>query len=579
MLRVTRSLFMLLVVAGVWFVTLPLEGRVDSSTKPKTASLPTHCALPWTSPVTDEALASETPVAPLLTGLGSLHYAISTSSERAQTYFDQGLRLIYGFNHAEAVRSFKEAQRLDPMCAMCYWGESYALGPNINDPLPPERELQAYAALQKALEHKGHGTPVEQAMIDALQARYVEQPKTGDRQKLDVSFMNAMAKVESAFPQDPEVGTIYVASIMETRPWEYWQKGDQPNPGIGIAVKKLESVIAAHPDHPGAHHYYIHIVEATSTAGRGVPSADKLESLMPGAGHMVHMPSHIYMRVGRYADASAHNERAVLADEDYIAQCQAQGIYPVGYYPHNIHFLWSAATMEGRSEVAIDSARKVAAKMPQDLVREAVPLQDFVATPYFALVRFGKWDEMLTEAAPAKELAFVNAMWHYARGIAFAARNQVDRAKQELAALEAFKTHKQLVDAELAKTKLTDVVGLASHLVAGEIAAREGQMEAAARHMQQAVEMQDAQRYNEPATWHYPTRQSLGAVLMAAGRAKDAEDVYREDLARNPENGWSLYGLAEALRKQGKTDEAAAVASRYKRAWARADVQLSASRF
>jgi tetratricopeptide (TPR) repeat protein len=543
------------------------------------SSLPTHCGLPWTSPVGQDALRSATPVAPLLKGLGTLHYKISTTSDRAQLYFDQGLRLVYGFNHAEAVRSFKEAQRLDPMCAMCYWGESYALGPNINDPLPPEREREAYVALQEAKKHRSHATPVEQSLIGALEARYVADPAKGDRKKLDVEFMNAMAGVAAKFPADPEVNTLYAASIMETRPWEYWQRGGEPHPGIATGVQKLEGVIAQYPDHPGAHHYYIHIVEATSTPDRGVASADKLESLMPGAGHMVHMPSHIYMRVGRYADASASNERAILADEDYIAQCQAQGIYPLGYYPHNVHFLWSAATMEGRSEVAIAAARKVVAKMPQDVLREAVPLQDFMATPYYALVRFGRWDDMLTEAEPPKDLPFVRAMWHYGRAVAFVGKDLSDRAAAEIKALQEFERHPALLEATNAGTKLASIVELARHLATGELAVRQRKFGEAVAELQRAVEMQDAQRYNEPPTWHYPARQSLGAALLEAGRHGDAEVVFREDLRRNRENGWSLKGLSKAVAAQGRADEAAALDARFRRAWERADVTLTSSRF
>ena len=577
-MRTTRLMWVVPFVGALGTLSAPLHAQMaNESVTPKSTAA--HCAAPWTSPVTDADLTSKTPIAPLLKGLGSLHFAVTTSNERAQIFFDQGLRLIYGFNHAEAVRSFKEAQRLDPMCAMCYWGESYALGPNINDPLPPEREAQAYVVLQKALEHKMHASELERALIEALVARYIVTPKEDQRKQLDVNFMEAMAKVADRFPNDPEVRTLYTASIMETRPWEYWKKGDEPNPGIAKGVANLEWVIKNYPNHPGAHHYYIHIVEATSTPDRGVPSADVLESLMPGAGHLVHMPSHIYARVGRYADASASNERAMLADEDYIAQCQAQGIYPIGYYPHNIHFLWSASTMEGRSKVAIDAARKVAAKMPQDFLKEYVAGQDFMATPYFALVRFGRWDEMLTEGAPPKDLAYLNAMWHYGRGVAFAAKKQFDRAEAERAALAAFKADKQLQGVEAAGTPLTSVVELAEHLVQGEIAAKRGNVDEAISHFQRAVEMQDMQRYSEPPTWHYPVRESLGAVLLEAGRTKEAEAVYAEDLKRNRENGWSLYGLWKTLEAQGRRAEAEALQARFVRAWERADVTLTASRF
>jgi tetratricopeptide (TPR) repeat protein len=300
---------------------------------------------------------------------------------------------------------------------------------------------------------------------------------------------------------------------------------------------------------------------------------------MPGAGHLVHMPAHIYMRVGRYADASESNVHAIAADEDYLAQCQAQGLYPVAYYPHNVHFLWAAATMEGRSAVAIDAARKVAAKLNHDLLHDVVVLQDFKSVPYYALVRFGRWEEMLTEGQPPKDFAFTTAMWHYGRGVAFAARGQYARARQELEALGAQRSSAALKGAELAGTPLAAIADLAAKILDGELAARERKFDSAVASLTAAVAMQDAQRYNEPSTWHYPVRQSLGAVLLAAGHAAEAESVYREDLRRNPENGWSLFGLARSLEGQQKDGEAEDVWRRFRRAWGRADVTITASRF
>jgi tetratricopeptide (TPR) repeat protein len=520
------------------------------------------------------------PLAPLLTNLGTLHYKV-TANERAQQFFDQGLRLTYGFNHAEAVRSFREAARLDPACGMCYWGQALALGPNINDPAAdPERIAAAYAASQKAQSLKAGLTETEQAMIDALARRY-PAAQIDDWKAPNAAYMQAMEAVAKRFPDDPEVGLMYAASVVETRPWDYWTKKDEPHPGIAAAVATVEKVIRTHPDHPGAHHYYIHMVEATSRPERAVPSADKLESLMPGAGHMVHMPAHIYMRVGRYADASESNVRAILADEDYIAQCQAQGVYPVGYYPHNIHFLWTASTMEGRSRVAIDAARKVSAKTSHDLSHQYAPAQDFLATQYYALVRFGRWEEMLTEAPPDQNLPFVNAMWRYGRAVSFARRGQLDRARAEVKQMHALVGDPSLTldIGGTSGTSLKSLVQLAAHVAAGELAVAERRWDEAVRELQTAIDMQDAQRYYEPAPWHYPVRQSLGAALMAAGRSREAEAVYLEDLRRNPENGWSLYGLSKSLELQNRPVEAAAAAARFRRAWARADVTLSASVF
>ncbi len=521
-----------------------------------------------------------TPLAPLLNNLGTLHYKV-TATERAQQFFDQGLRLTYGFNHAEAVRSYREASRLDPACGMCYWGQALAHGPNINDPLPDaERMKSAYDAVQKALSLKPRLTETEQAMIDALAKRYPSE-KIDDWKGPNALYAQAMEQVVKRFPDDPEVNLMFAAAVVETRPWDYWTRKDQPHPGIAAALAAVEKVIREHPDHPGAHHYYIHMVEATSRPERAVPSADKLESLMPGAGHIVHMPAHIYMRVGRYADAAESNVRAIAADEDYIAQCQAQGVYPVGYYPHNIHFLWSAATMEGRSRVAIDAARKMSSKTPHDLSHEYSPLQDFQGTQYYALVRFGRWEDMLTEAQPDQKLVFVNATWRYGRAVAFARRGQIDRSRAEIKELSALAGDPSLAldVGGTSGTSLKSLVELAVHVASGELAVAEKRWDDAVRELQMAVDMQDAQRYYEPAPWHYPVRQSLGAALLAAGRAKDAEAVYLEDLRRNPENGWSLFGLTKSLEAQNRPVEAAAAEARFKRAWARADVTLPASVF
>jgi tetratricopeptide (TPR) repeat protein len=532
--------------------------------------------VPSAGPAADSPAAG--PLAPLLTNLGTLEHPVTTTNPRAQTFFDQGLRLVYGFNHAEAVRSFREAQRLDPECAMCYWGEAYALGPNVNDPITPEREKEAHAVLQKAKALAARATDAERGLIDALGPRYSDAP-TSDRAPRDAAFTAAMKALAGRFPKDPEINTMYAAAAMEARPWRYWKEADVPEPEIAGALATLERMLREYPDHPGAHHFYIHLVEATSTPQRGVPSAEKLESLMPGAGHLVHMPAHIYMRVGRYADASESNVHAIAADEDYLAQCQAQGLYPVAYYPHNVHFLWAAATMEGRSAVAIDAARKVAAKLNHDLLHDVVVLQDFKSVPYYALVRFGRWEEMLTEGQPPKDFAFTTAMWHYGRGVAFAARGQYARARQELEALGAQRSSAALKGAELAGTPLAAIADLAAKILDGELAARERKFDAAVASLTAAVAMQDAQRYNEPSTWHYPVRQSLGAVLLAAGRAAEAESVYREDLRRNPENGWSLFGLARSLEAQQKDGEAEDVWRRFRRAWGRADVTITASRF
>ena len=521
---------------------------------------------------------SGTPVAPLFEDLGTLHHPITTDSERAQIFFDQGLRLTYAFNHAEAARAFREAARLDPDCAMAYWGLGLALGPNINDPMPHERELEAYAAVQKALALKSGVSEKERAYIDALATRYYNK-EDADRATLDATYARALGALAEKYPDDPDAATLYAAAIMNTMPWDYWTADLQPKPGTELVISTLESVIASHPDHPGAHHYYIHIVEPSTNPDRAVPSAERLANLMPGAGHLVHMPAHIYIRVGRYADASEANIRAIAADEAYIAQCQAQGLYPIGYYPHNIHFLWAAATLEGNSEVAIDSARKLADKVPRGGLADFPSLQDFLVTPYYAFTRFGQWEEMLSEPPPPNDLVFTKAIWHYGRGVAFTATGQMDRAEHELSELLKLTADSSLEELIINQSPARDILGVASKALAGELAAKKGAFDEAIRFLQEAAAIQDGLRYSEPLPWHQPVRQVLGAVLLEAGRPAEAEAVYRNDLEWNRKNGWSLYGLLQALRAQGKTSEAAKTQEEFEDAWARADVTLTASRF
>ena len=521
---------------------------------------------------------NDEPIAPKLSGLGDYHYDVTTSSEDAQGFFDQGLRLTYGFNHAEAIRAFQEEARLDPSFAMAYWGQALALGPNINDPMPHERQLKALAAINKAKELTLSVSETERDFIETLSIRYTDD-ENAERVALDKAYAEAMRKLWKKYPSDPEVGTLFAEAVMNTMPWHYWTEELAPRPGTNEALEALERVVATHPDHPGAHHLYIHVVEASSDATRGVASAERLAQLMPGAGHLVHMPSHIYLRVGRYAEASDANVKAILADEDYIAQCQAQGLYPMGYYPHNIHFLWASSSLEGRSEVAIDAAEKTASRVPIDLATQVDSLQWFLVTPLSALVRFGRWSEVLTTPPPAADMPYVMGMWHYARGVAFAARNQPDRADAELAALEKIAAVPEMETFSLNKATGSHILKLAAAIVAGEIAAKAGNTDEAVGHLEKAVQLQDDLAYMEPPTWHYPVRQSLGAVLLDAGRLEDAEAVYRDDLVEWPRNGWSLFGLLETFRAAGRTREADEVEAQFEEEWARADVTLTSSRF
>jgi tetratricopeptide (TPR) repeat protein len=571
-------------------VFAPTAYATGGNEEPKPATKKSACAASHAGSANGpaaETLAGRGPLAPgergapLFDNLGSHRRRVSTKSPLAQRYFDQGLTLVYGFNHAEAIRSFREAARLDPDCAMAYWGVALALGPNINAPMTKEAVVEAYAALEKAIELGRKTTERERAFIQALAKRYSKEP-VEDRKPLDHAYAGAMRELARRFPDDLDAATLFAESLMDTMPWAYWTKDGQPKPETSEILAALESVIARDPKHPGANHYYIHAVEASPDPDRGVASADRLRDLVPGAGHLVHMPGHIYIRVGRYHDASLANERAIEADRDYITQCHAQGMYPVAYVPHNHHFLWAAATMEGRSAKAIEAARHIAANVDQKLIREPGygTLQHYAVTPLYALVRFGRWDEILKEPAPAKDLLYATGVWHYARGMALARKNKLEEAARELDRVTAIAADPSLESVTIWDINTTAaLMRIAREVLVGELAAERGDGEEAIRHLEAAVKLEVELNYDEPPPWHFPVRQALGAVLLNAGRAVEAEKVYREDLKRYPENGWSLYGLLKSLQAQGNTAAATDAQKRLSKAWAHADVTLTASRF
>ncbi len=524
------------------------------------------------------ATASGAPV-PLFEDLGTYHRPITTKSELAQRYFNQGFRLVYGFNHNEAIRAFKEVIRLDPNCAMGYWGMALALGPNINDRMPAERGKQAFEAIQQAITRARYVGDHERAYIEALATRYVSDPEKADRKELDKAYAEAMRGLHQRYPHDLDAATLFAASLMNVRPWDYWTPDSQPKDGTLELVAALESVLERDPDHIGAIHYYIHAVEASSQPERALPYARRLAAQIPGSGHLVHMPSHIYNRVGLYEDAAESNALAIEVDEAYIEKEQPQGIYPLVYYPHNIDFLWSARQMSGRSAEAIAAARRLADRTTTEVARMVPPLEGWTAMPLCALVRFGKWDDILNEPQPPEDLAYMTAIWHYARALALTAKDSIEDAKKEQVKLEAIAKDIPGDRMMMGRNVAAKLLSIASHVVAGELAAKQGQTDQAINHLEAAVHVQDTLAYNEPPAWYYPVRQNLGAVLLAAGRSAEAEQVYRKDLEQYPDNGWSLYGLSQSLRAQGKKKDAQATAGRFKKSWSKADVELTASRF
>ncbi len=520
--------------------------------------------------------------APLFDGMGDYEMPITTEEQDAQRYFNQGMVLAFAFNHAESIRSFRAAQTLDPTCAMCFWGEALATGPNINVTSKGkvimsagEREA-AFAALQKALALKDNATVREQAYIEALATRYNGDAET-DREPLDIAWAEAMGSVVKQYPEDMTAASIYAESLMNTMPWNYWSDDGIAKPETSAVIESLDRVLQAEPDHPLALHLYIHALEASNDPSRAETAADRLANLVPGAGHLVHMPSHIYYRIGRYNDAAVANQRAADVDEAYIAACNAQGFYPALYYPHNIHFLWSAATMQGQSALSIESARRVVANVRVEQVQAFPTVEFFRTVPLLSLVRFGKWDDILEEPHPHEGFMFAKSVWHYARGVAYAAKGEAALAKGELDALVPLQDDVSVRFLDSRDYPGSLLVGIAIELLRGEIAYRAGAFGEAITHFTSAVEKQDSLPYTEPPFWYYPTRQSLGAALMASGDAQGAEAVFRLDLEQYPHNGWSMFGLTQALRAQDKDAQADEVQMHFEKAWQFADVELTAA--
>ena len=520
--------------------------------------------------------------APLLDGLGDFEHAITTADAGAQLYFNQGMVMASGFNHAEAVRAFQAAQRLDPLCAMCFWGEALARGPNINVTskgkaiMMPAERLAAFAAIQKAQQLSVDASEVERDYIRAQAFRFNGEPDTS-REPLDLAYADAMRELAAKYPDDDDAQAIFAESMMNTMPWDYWVDGDNPRPETAEVIAVLETVMARNPRHALALHLYIHAVEASSRPGRAESAADALANLVPGSGHLVHMPSHIYWRVGRYFDASEANVKAAQVDEDYIAQCNAQGFYPAMYYPHNIHFLWASASMEGRSAVALEAGRKVAANVRIEQIVEFPTVEFFHTIPLLTLTRFGRWDEILLQAQPDMALKFSNAIWHYTRAIALLRKGDAEAAQVEVDAMVPLVNHPAIFSLDGNDYPASQILSIANLLARGELAQLAGDESAATTLLTEAVATQDRLPYTEPPFWYYPTRQTLGQVQLNAGNFAAAEAVYRRDLEQYPRNGWSLYGLSVALQGQGKSSEASSVRAKFENIWSRSDVTLTSS--
>lgn len=521
------------------------------------------------------ALAHEPPATPasvsdrvpLYDNLGNYTFPVTTQHELAQRYFDQGLRLTYAFNHAEARRAFHAAQQLDADCAMCYWGEAFVLGPNINAPMEAAATHPAVAAMAKAQELAARASEPEQRLIAALAQRYAAD-SAADQGKLNQAYATAMGKAAQRFPDYDDIAVLYVDALMNLSPWDYWEAdGKTPKGKIGEALRITERVLARNPDHPGAIHLYIHLTEASSTPQRAEPHADRLAALMPGSGHLVHMPSHTFYRIGRYHDSAETNKAAVKADETYLARVNHRDIYTYGYYPHNIHFVLTSALMAGDGKTSLAYAQRLQGKIPDAIAEQIGWIQAIKTAPYFAHAQFSDPATILALPKPGDKFPFVSAMRHYARGVAYATQGEVEAARREAAAIAHLNQTTDFRNLLAWAVPAPDVLRLARHVIEGRIAQLQGDMARAVKEFRVAVTIQDSLAYMEPPYWYYPVRQSLGAALLQIGKAAEAEQVLNRSLKNYPRNGWALYGLMQAQQAQGKTAEAKQTEQQFKQAW------------
>ncbi|HVP15123.1 MAG TPA: hypothetical protein VMS88_06240 [Terriglobales bacterium] len=509
-------------------------------------------------------------------GLGSLHHPVTTTSPAAQVAFDRGLTLSYAFSHRAAEEEFRKAIATDPSCAMAWWGVALVNGPHINFPMvPPENAKTAWDALAHARALEPRVSEPERAYIEALAHRYA-MPQPEDRGPLDAAYASAMREVWRAHPDDPDAGALCAEALMDLHPWDLWRTDGTPQPWEPEIQSTLEQVMRLDPRHAGANHFYIHVMEASPHPEKALASANLLRDLVPGAGHLVHMPAHIYSRVGQWSVASEANREAIVVDSVYRAAHPHPGLYAM-YMAHNRHFLAYADMMQGDSAEALAAAREMVQGVPPDFVRDFAPVVDgYMIFVSEALMRFGRWQEVLAEPEPPANLPLSRALWHYTRAASY---NALGRAREADAERAAFQVAAAKVPKEwtFGNNPASAILAIAAHVLDGEIDSRRGRSETAVRELRAAVKIEDGLRYNEPPDWMQPSRHTLGAVLLNAGRYPEAEAVYREDLARWPENGWSLYGLSRALRLEKKDAEAAPVEARFRRVWAKSEIKLGST--
>lgn len=528
-----------------------------------------------------DAFADITEPVPLYEGLGELTFDITTASQDAKAYFLQGYKLANAFNHLEAARSFRYAAQLDPNCAICYWGLAYVLGPNYNAAMDPEVVTIAYDAIQKAVALAPNASPKEQAIIAATAKRYNNDPES-DRAGLDNAYAEALKAAHAQFSDDTNIGTLYAEALMNLHPWDIWKKDGSPHPWTAEIIDVIESVLVKDPDNIVANHLYIHATEASNEPHKALRSASRLGSLAPGAGHLVHMPSHTYIRTGDYRLGSSANLHSIIVDSAYLSLNHTGGPYPLGYFPHNYHFLVATAALEGNSTLALEASVRMARQIDTVMMREPVmsTLQHYRYIPLYTMVKFGKWDDILNYPRPAADLLYPRLIWRYARGMAFVGKGELDKARQELAGVDAMKDNPQLEEVTIWYINHAgQLANIASHVLAGEIALAEKSYVEAVSHFRQAIAIEDELKYNEPPDWFFSVRHHLGDALLESGQYAEAVRIYEEDLRVFPKNGWALSGLAAGLEGQKKAAEAKKVKSQLADAWKYADGQLKGSKW
>jgi len=516
-------------------------------------------------PVPPKPALDETPV--LYGNLGALSFPISSKVPKVQAWFDQGLILAFGFNHAEAQRAFREAQKLDPDCAICHWGEALILGPNINAPMMPEAQEPALKALARAVELAPRANGKEWALIAALQKRYSPDPRA-ERAALDAAFAGAMKDVAASYPADDTIQALYAESVMDTQPWDYWEaSGTKSKGNAGEIVTSLERVLKRNPRHPGAVHLYIHAMEASNRPEAALPYARKLGSLVPGAGHLVHMPAHIYYRLGMYRESLEANKRAIQVDERYFTTSPSDPLYKVAYYPHNIHFVMVSSQMGGDRKTAIEAAGKLDASIPNEVAMQFAILQPVKAAPYTTHAQFSDPATILALPAASPDLALVQAMYHYARAVAYARMKDSAGANGEIAALKKMQEERDFKEFADWQIPAKEIVQTARLVAMGRLADAMGDLDGAAKAYEDAIFIEDSLAYMEPPYWYFPVRQSLASVRLRQGKLEDAEKAFRESLARVRNNGWALAGLAETYKRQGNAKAEKAAREAMSRAW------------